>query len=130
MSGHRRNRPEDAIQRAICEHLNQRGPCGMVWSAVPNGGARSKIEASTRAFALELKAENGRPTVEQMQFVSDCNQAGGYACIVHGLDHALRVLERRGLLRGTVQSNSASRGISPHGAAVLEKSAIKQPKES
>ena len=49
-------------------------------------------------FALELKAENGRPTVEQMQFISIAPNGG--ACIAHGLDRALRVLETWGLLRG------------------------------
>ena len=62
----------------------------MVWFAVPNGGKRWPIEAAimkglgvragvadlifihrSRPFALELKADSGRPTVEQMAFVSD-----------------------------------------------------------
>jgi len=56
-----------------------------------------------RMFALELKAEDGRPTAAQMQFISDFNAAvapNGDACIAHGLDRALRILETWGLLRG------------------------------
>jgi hypothetical protein len=56
-----------------------------------------------RMFALELKAEDGRPTPAQLQFVLDFNAAvapNGGACIAHGLDRALRVLETWGLLRG------------------------------
>lgn len=55
-----------------------------------------------RVFALELKAPDGRATVEQMQFVSDINAAGGYSCIATGLDQAIKVLESWGLLRGAM----------------------------
>jgi hypothetical protein len=111
----RRRRPEDEIHRAVCQHLRQRGVPGLVWWHTPNGGKRRPVEAAilkglgTRAgvadlifvhrgrpFALELKADDGRPTVEQMA-------AGGCACIVHGLDRALRTLETWGLLCGTAQ---------------------------
>jgi hypothetical protein len=53
---------------------------------------------STRA--LELKAERGRPTAAQTQFISEFRAAGGEASIVHGLDQALHTLEIWGLLRG------------------------------
>jgi hypothetical protein len=91
----------------------------LVWWHTPNGGKRPPVEAAImkglgvragvadlilvhrgRPFALELKADDGRPTVEQMTFVSDFNAAGGCACIEHGLDRALRTLETWGLLRG------------------------------
>jgi hypothetical protein len=118
----RRQRPEDEIQRAVCQHLRQRGAPGLLWWHTPNGGKRRPIEAAIlkgfgtragvadliflcggRAFALELKSDHGRPTVEQMTFVSDFNAAGGCACIVRGLDRALQTLETWGLLRGTTQ---------------------------
>jgi hypothetical protein len=118
----RRRRPEDEIQRAVCHHIRLRGVRGLVWFAVPNGGKRQPIEASImkglgvragvadlilvhrgQPFALELKADKGRPSVEQMTFMSDFNAAGGYARIVHGLDRALQTLETWGLLRGTTQ---------------------------
>jgi hypothetical protein len=115
----RRSNPEDQIQRAICQHLRARSVPGLVWFHVPNGGRRRPIEAAifkglgvrpgvsdlillhnSLAFALELKAEDGRPTAAQMDFVSAFNAAGGTACIVHGLDSALGMLETWGLVRG------------------------------
>jgi hypothetical protein len=90
-----------------------------VWFAVPNGGKRRHVEAATmkglgvragvadlifihsgQPFALELKADSGRPTDEQIAFVSDFNAAGGQAAIVRGLDPALHILEAWGILRG------------------------------
>ena len=118
----RRQRPEDCVERAVCEHLRIRGARGLLWWHTPNGGKRRPIEAAImkslgvragvadlillhagRMFALELKAEDGRPTTAQMQFISDFNAAvapNGDACIAQGLDRALRVLETWGLLRG------------------------------
>jgi hypothetical protein len=116
----RRHRPEDQIQRSVIAHLRARGVPGLVWTHVPNGGKRSKVEGAIlkglgvragvsdvllwhrgRAFALELKAEGGRPSEQQMQFISDLNAAGGFATIASGIDEAIRVLECWGLLRGT-----------------------------
>ena len=115
-------RREDQIQRAVCQHLRQRGVRGLLWFHVPNGGRRSPIEAAIfkglgvhpgvadlillhagRAFALELKAEDGRPTETQTQFAAEFIAAGGTAAIVHGLDQALRTLETWSLLRGTAK---------------------------
>ena len=53
-----------------------------------------------RAFALELKAEGGRPTEAQLQFIEDFQAAGGHAVVAEGLDQALRTLEAWKLLRG------------------------------
>ena len=116
-----RTSSEQAIQRAVCQHLRQRGASGLVWFHVPNGGHRKPVEAAIfnglgvrpgvadlillyegRAFALELKAERGRPTAAQMQFISEFSAAGGEASIVHGLDQALHTLETWGLLRGRI----------------------------
>jgi VRR-NUC domain len=115
----RRHRPEDSIQRTVCQHLQARGCPGLVWWHTPNGGKRSRIEAAImkglgvragvsdliavhegRAFALELKADGGRPTEVQLQFIEDFQAAGGYAVVAEGLDQALRVLETWNLLRG------------------------------
>jgi hypothetical protein len=110
---------EQAIQRAVCQHLRQRGAAGLVWWHTPNGGRRRPVEAAIfdglgvrpgvadlimlrdgRAFALELKTAAGRPTAAQMRFISEFRTAGGEASIVNGLDQALRTLETWGLLRG------------------------------
>ena len=54
----------------------------------------------SRVFALELKAERGRPTAAQKQFIYEFRAAGGEAAIAHGLDRALHTLEVWKLLRG------------------------------
>jgi hypothetical protein len=110
---------EQTVQRAVCEHLRQRGARGLVWWHTPNGGRRSPVEAAIfnglgvragvsdlillhdgRAFALELKTERGRPSAAQTQFISEFRAAGGEASIVHGLNQALHTLETWKLLRG------------------------------
>ena len=110
---------EDDIQRALVTHLAVRGARGLIYWHTPNGGKRNAREAGRfkamgvragvsdlilvhcgKIYALELKAEGGRPSVAQMEFISDFNGAGGFGCIVTGLDPALRVLETWGLLRG------------------------------
>jgi len=115
----RRRRGEDGVQRAVCEHLQIRGARNIVWWHTPNGGKRNRIEAAImkglgvragvsdiiavhegKAFALELKAEGGRPTEAQLQFIDDFQAAGGHAVVAEGLDEALRVLEAWKLLRG------------------------------
>jgi hypothetical protein len=115
----RPHRLEDQLQRAVCQHLQQRGARYMVWFAVPNGGKRLPVEAAIikglgvragvsdlifihcgRPFALELKADNGKPRAAQIAFAEDFTKAGGTAAIAYGLDQALRTLEAWGLLRG------------------------------
>jgi hypothetical protein len=112
-------RPEDAIQRALLDHLRARGAPGLVAWHTLNGGQRNRIEAAIlkghgvhrpgvsdviavtggRIFALELKAEDGRPTEAQLQSTADMEAAGAFICIAHGLHQALAVLESWGLLR-------------------------------
>ena len=123
----KRNRIEDQIQRAVIQHLRERGAPGIVFWHTPNGGHRRKTEAAilkglgvragvsdiiiihkSRVFGLELKAPDGHPTESQMQFISDLNAAGGFGCIVEGLDSAIKVLETWGLLRGQASLRSAA----------------------
>ena len=115
----RRARPEDAIQRAVFQHIRARGVQGLVAFHVPMGGWRRPTEAAIlrglgatagipdviaihdgKVFALELKAPSGRPTPAQLDMISRINEAGGFATVVYGLDAALRVLESWGLLVG------------------------------
>lgn len=115
----RRASPEQAIQRAVVQHLRARGARGLVFTHVPNGGYRKPIEAAIfkgigvragvsdlllwhggKSFALELKAPGGRPTETQLEFLSDMEKAGAFTCLCEGLDPALRVLEAWGLLMG------------------------------
>jgi hypothetical protein len=123
----RRARPEDAIQHAVCEHLNIRGVPGLVWFHVPQGnklGGKFNVKGTAirgainkglgvkrgvsdliflqaaKFFALELKTEGRTPTAEQLAFIADVNAAGGFACWCAGLDRALACLEQWGLLKG------------------------------
>jgi hypothetical protein len=120
-------RPEQEIHKAVAAHLRQRGVPGLLWWHTPNGamlgGKRSRkgiaIQGSImkglgvragvsdilalyrgKFFALELKAEGGRPTEDQLAFHSEVKANGGFICVAEGLDRALRALEMWGLLRG------------------------------
>jgi hypothetical protein len=121
MSGacHRRHRPEAAIQRAVFQHLRERGVPGLFAFHPANGGYRKPTEAAIlkglgvtagvpdviaihegRCYAMELKAEGGRPTPKQLEAIAAMEAAGAYICIAEGLDRALAVLEAWGLLKG------------------------------
>jgi hypothetical protein len=123
MSGarHRRQRPEDVIQRAVFQHLRARAAPGVFAFHPANGGYRKPIEAKIlqglgvragvpdvvaihqgRTYALELKADGGRATQKQLETIAAMEAAGAYCCIANGLDRALAVLETWGLLRGSV----------------------------
>ena len=121
MRSRHRQRPEAAIQRAVFQHLRARGAPGLVAFHVPNGGYRRPAEAAImkglgvvagvpdviaihqgRCFALELKAEGGRTTDNQLATIAALREAGAFTAITEGLDRALAVLEGWGLLRGRV----------------------------
>lgn len=123
----RRKQPEADLQRAICQHLDARGAPGLVWWHCPNGGARSKAEASIMAGlgvkrgvsdlhffrrgvfgVLELKALGQKPTDDQNLFMQSIRDTGGWAEWTNNLDTAIAILERRGLLRGVSQNNRPS----------------------
>lgn len=118
MASGRMRRPEEALQRAIVEHLHVRGVPGLVFWHTPNGGGRSKAESGIlkamgvrpgvsdlilvhrgKIFALELKAEGGRASEAQMKFLSDIDHAGAFTAMPTGLDAALATLEAWGLLK-------------------------------
>jgi hypothetical protein len=113
------NLSEQQIQRASFDNLRTRGVPGLVAFHPANGGWRRPIEAKIlkglgvtagvadiialhrgHGYALELKADGGKPTINQMEFISNWNAAGGTGAIVNGLDEVLATLERWGLLRG------------------------------
>ena len=110
---------EQQIQKRVFDHLAWRARAGVFAFHVPNGGYRKPIEAAImkglgvkagvpdvvaihkgRCYALELKAEGGRPTPKQLEAIAAMEAAGAYCCIAEGLDRALAVLEQWGLLRG------------------------------
>src|SRR5262245_58404644 len=115
------SRPEQQIQRAVFEHFRMRAAPGVIAWHTPNGGWRSKAEASIlaglgvrsgmpdvfalrngRLFALELKPDGGRLTESQEQTLIALRAAGAEATHTHGLDQALAKLEQGGLLRGRI----------------------------
>ena len=59
------------------------------------------LEHRSRIYALELKAEGGRVSDAQREFLADMERAGGNTALAYGLDAALAVLEAWGLLRGS-----------------------------
>jgi hypothetical protein len=115
----RRASPEAQIQRAVFQHLRQRGAPDVFAFHPANGGYRRPIEAKIlkglgvvagvpdviaikdgRTFALEIKAEGGKLSPAQEQALIKLCEAGATATHTHGLDQAIRVLESWGLLRG------------------------------
>lgn len=117
------NRPEQDMHKAVAAHLRARGAIGLVWWHTPNGarvpGRRGHIQGAIakgmgvragvsdiialhrgKFYALELKAPGGRPTDDQLTFLHEVREQGGFGSIAEGLDDALHTLEFWGLLRG------------------------------
>jgi hypothetical protein len=115
----RRRSAEATIQRAVFAHLRARGAPGLFAFHPANGGFRRPTEAAIlkglglvagvpdviaiyegRCYALELKAEGGRPSETQLATIAAMEAAGAFTAITEGLDRALACLEAWGLLRG------------------------------
>lgn len=112
-------RHEDLVQRAVVQHLRLRSRPGVTWFAVPNGGARSPVEASVmkglgvragvpdliiiregRTFALELKREKGGRTSEaQLGMIKEFQAAGVTCAVSAGIDQAVSQLKEWGVIR-------------------------------
>jgi hypothetical protein len=119
----RRLQPSEAqVHNAVVALLRLRAKPDVLWLHVPMGGARdAKTGAMLKrmgalagasdlllwhqgnSFALELKAEGGRPSEAQLDFTARFNDAGGHSAIAVGVDRALAVLESWGLLRRRAQ---------------------------
>ena len=111
---------EEAIQRCVFKHLRTRGAAGLVAFHPRNGskdmqGRRAGINVglgvlagvpdvimlrSGQMYALELKTATGRLGDEQRKVLRQLSDAGAICGTAHGLDEALRWLERHGLLLG------------------------------
>ena len=110
--------PEEAIHKAVVEHLRLRQKPGLCFFHVPNQGRvpvqyRAKLKAmgllpgvadlimirGGKPFALELKADKGRMSVSQHNFAQTWEAAGGYYCPAYGMDEALKVLAAWDLIR-------------------------------
>ena len=121
----RRARVEDQIQKAVFQHLRERGAPGSFAFHPANGGYRKPIEAAVmkglgvragvpdvivvkdgRTYALELKAPDGRVTEVQAGTAVEMRCAGAIVGVAYGLDDALHWLEKQGLLIGTAVLNT------------------------
>ena len=113
-----RNRPEEALQRAVASYLDLALPDDVVWHHSPNGGARSKAEGGVfkamgtrpgwpdieiisrgfaghgRAYFIELKAPNGRLSPNQKTCHAVLQKTGAPVAVCQ------RVEEVEGTLRG------------------------------
>ena len=113
----KRKSPERDIHRAVVDQLNVRAKPGVLWLHVPNaprnaiagrnlqrlgmlkGAADLLFFHNHEFFALELKAANGRTSLEQEAFRDRFKSAGGYAWVAFGVDEAIATLTAWGLLR-------------------------------
>ncbi len=112
------NRPEQEIQKLLFKHIRSRAMPGVFAFHCPNGGKRSKIEASifkglgvkagipdvlifyrAQIFGLELKAGKGRVSPAQLATMNDMEVAGARVAVARSLDEALITLEYWGVLR-------------------------------
>lgn len=109
---------EAAIQRALVKHLRARARPGVWWAHIPNGGKRDArtgaimkqlgARAGTpdmlfiydgKVLFLELKTKAGSVSEVQQECICDILRAGANAIVVYGLDEALSVLHRWGIIR-------------------------------
>ena len=116
MTSHRRL--EQALQRAVVEHLQWRARDGVWWCHIPNGGWRSPVEAKIfkalgvvagapdllivadgRAYFLELKAPHGRISDAQHKCHQALWAAGVSVAVADNIDQALELLEGWQILR-------------------------------
>jgi hypothetical protein len=110
---------EQVIHRAVWQHVDARLVANAFAYHVPNGGARSKVEAAIfsglgvvpgvpdlilihdgHTFGLEIKCDGGRVSDDQRQVHDRMQAAGATVAVAFGLDAALHQLEQWGLLRG------------------------------
>jgi hypothetical protein len=116
----RRSHPEQAIQKAVFEHIAWRGVKNVFAFHPANGGWRSVIEAKIfkslgvvagtpdiillhdgKCFGLELKSERGgRLSDAQHSTHARLRAAGATVSTSYGIDEALAQLEQWQLLRG------------------------------
>jgi hypothetical protein len=114
-----RQRPEQQIQRALCERLAWQKPAGVWFCHIGNGGFRRAAEAAImtglgvrrgapdlmfvvcgRAYGLELKAPGGRLSEAQRVCHREIREAGGIVGVATGIDEAVSLLQAWGILPG------------------------------
>lgn len=106
------------IHRAVVKQLRALANPDAIYWHTPNDARRSYKNASRlksmgmragvsdiiavhrgEIFGLELKADNGKPTESQLEFLDDLRRAGGHGVVAEGLDEALACLRAWNILR-------------------------------
>jgi hypothetical protein len=104
----------------VIAHLKARGVPGLFWFHIPNGGKRPELDGAIlqglgvkrgvpdlcllhkgQAYFLELKAEKGVLSPEQVKTMHYIWLAGHAVEVAYGLDNALAILEGWRLLKGS-----------------------------
>jgi hypothetical protein len=111
---------EDQIQRTVFQHLRQRPAPGVFAFHPKNGGIHQRgrrrgINAGLgvvsgvpdiiaikqgSVYALELKADDGKPSAAQIATLQAMQAAGVTVALATGLNAAIRKIEEWGLVRG------------------------------
>jgi hypothetical protein len=114
---------EDALQKALATHWQQRGVSGSILAHIPNGGARNKIVGAQLKgmgvlpgmldnfglgdvpFFLELKHPKyknplSRLSPEQKDVIAKLRERGVPVYVSSDLDEAIDILEQHQVLRG------------------------------
>lgn len=102
---------EAQIQKRVLDRLKALAMPGVVYWHTPHNrtsrrfsGYRAGVSDLCfvhrgKFYALELKKDGGRPSEEQLEFLSDINATGGFGVVAEGLPQAICILEAWGLIR-------------------------------
>jgi len=121
------NRPEQAIQKTVVQHLRSRSEPGVFFWSTPNEGKRGFVNAAAlkamgmtagvpdllilkggTLYALELKSPSGRLTPSQRLVMDRMRDCGAFVAAVFSLDEALVTLEFWGVLKRDANKESAA----------------------
>lgn len=109
---------ETQVQISLIQHLRLLARKGVIYWHTPNGGSRDKREAAKlkamgvvpgipdlimlyagKTYGLELKTKRGVVSADQRAMLDAFRSAGAFAEVAHGIDEALAILNRWGLLQ-------------------------------
>jgi hypothetical protein len=111
---------EDAIHRAVIQHLKLQATPGVVYYHCPNGEPRSPatgdklkkmgvrcgvadlclVLSSGQSAFLELKSAKGRQSEDQKAFAADVLKTGALYAVASSIDQAVAILTEWGALGG------------------------------
>ena len=113
----KKQRPEARLQKAVVQILKLDANPGVLWFSIPNEGKRSVVVGAElkamglrpgaadlcfiirgRAHFLELKADNGKQSPEQLTFAATCAMAGAVYALAWTIGEALAILASWGAI--------------------------------